>query len=93
MLNVLGWLILGALVGWLGSRGLPSRRSRRRNLVIAISGAVLGGLWFSWPDVGAVTSSEPRVNLSGLFIAFLGAISVLTITSVIQHGRDRAPAG
>jgi uncharacterized membrane protein YeaQ/YmgE (transglycosylase-associated protein family) len=92
MLNVLGWLLMGALIGWLGSIGLTSDRSRRLNLVFATIGAVIGGVWFSWNDLRTLISGGSTVSLSGLFIACLGAISVLTIANVFQHGRDLAPA-
>lgn len=91
MLNVLGWLIVGLLIGWLGSVGLRSGRSRQLNLVVATIGGVLGGIWFSWADLDTLMSSS-AISLSGLFIASLGAISALTITNVARHGRDLAPA-
>lgn len=92
MLNILCWLVLGALIGWLGSAGLTSRRSRRLNLVAAMFGAALGGLAFSWTDLNAVVSSDPAVSLRGLFIASLGAISLLTIASLMRQGRESVPA-
>jgi uncharacterized membrane protein YeaQ/YmgE (transglycosylase-associated protein family) len=91
MLNVLGWLVVGALIGWLSSLGLSPGHSRRLNLVVSILGAVLGGLWFSLADFSALLSSNPTVNLSSLFIACIGAISVLTITNVARQGRAQAP--
>ena len=93
MLNILGWLLLGGLIGWLGSVGLSPRRGRQSNVVVAMIGAVLGGLWFNSADLGLVLSSELNVSLSGLFIACLGAACLLTIVNVVQHGRDVAPAG
>lgn len=92
MLSLLGWLLAGVLIGWLGSIGLTSGRSRRLNLLVATIGAVIGGVWFSWDDLGSLISSGSAVSLSGLFIACLGAISVLTIVNVAQHGRDQVPA-
>lgn len=93
MLNVLGWLLLGSLIGWLGSLGLSSTRGRQINIVVAIVGAVLGGLWFSWADLGALLSRELRLSLSALFIACLGAACLLAIVNAVLHGRDVAPAG
>jgi uncharacterized membrane protein YeaQ/YmgE (transglycosylase-associated protein family) len=89
MINVIVWLILGALVGWLAAlRGGPAR-SRQLNLGLGIIGAVLGGLFFNGFDVGAAASSGPLVDLSGLLVAFIGAISVLTLGNVLQQGHDR----
>lgn len=88
MLNVLCWLLLGGLIGWLGSVGLSPKRGRQSNIVVAIIGAVLGGLWFSWGNLGSVLSSDLSVSLSGLFIASLGSACLLAITNVVRHGRD-----
>jgi len=89
MINVFVWLILGALVGWLGSLRDGPARNRQFNIGLGIIGATLGGLFFNGFDVGATTSSDPSVDLSGLLVAFIGAISVLTIINVLQHGYDR----
>lgn len=92
MLNVLGWLLLGGLIGWLGSVGLSASRSRQRNSVAAMVGAVLGGLSYRWDDLAAITRPDLAISFSGLFIACLGAVSLLTIANVVWHGRELVPA-
>lgn len=93
MLNLLGWFVLGGLIGWLGSIGLSPRRGRQINIVVAVIGAVLSGLCFSWANLDSVLSSDLRLSLSGLLVAGLGAACLLTIVNVVQHGRDAAPVG
>ena len=89
MVNVLVWLILGALVGWLGSTG-PLRAQRwQANSGLGIAGALLGGLAFYRFDVYAATSNVVQISLNALLIAFIGAISLVTVVHVVQHGDGR----
>lgn len=92
MLDLLGWLILGGLIGWLGGVGVTAQRSRHLNLAVAMVGAVLGGLAFNWTDLTLMLSNAPTIDLSGLLLAGLGATCLLTMANVIWHGRALAPA-
>jgi uncharacterized membrane protein YeaQ/YmgE (transglycosylase-associated protein family) len=89
MVNVLVWLILGALVGWLGSTGRLRAQRWQANSGLGIIGAVVGGLAFYRFDIYAATSSVAQISLNALLIAFIGAISLLTIVNVVQHGDGR----
>jgi uncharacterized membrane protein YeaQ/YmgE (transglycosylase-associated protein family) len=89
MVNVLVWLILGTLVGWMGSVGGERAERWRLNSGLGIIGAVLGGLGFYRFDIAAATSSVAQLSLNALLIAFIGAISLLTIVNVAQHGDGR----
>ncbi len=89
MINVLVWLILGALVGWLGSTGSLHAQRWQTNSGLGIAGALLGGLAFYRFDVNAATSSIAQISLNALLIAFIGAISLLTIVNAVQHGDGR----
>jgi uncharacterized membrane protein YeaQ/YmgE (transglycosylase-associated protein family) len=44
-IGIIGWIILGALAGWIGSKimGTDARQSGMANIVIGIIGAVVGG--------------------------------------------------
>lgn len=89
MINIIVWLVIGALVGWLGSLRAGPERSRQLNLGLGIVGAILGGLFFNGFDLGAATGGDLRLDLNGLLVAFIGAISVISIGNVFQQGYDR----
>jgi uncharacterized membrane protein YeaQ/YmgE (transglycosylase-associated protein family) len=44
-IGILGWIIIGALAGWIGSKlmGTDSRQGPIANIVIGVLGAVVGG--------------------------------------------------
>lgn len=85
MLNVIAWLLLGALVGWLGSLGGGPAPSRQLNIGLGVIGAALGGLFFN-RFAASVTLGRDGIDLNGLIIAFIGAISLLIIVNVVRQG-------
>jgi uncharacterized membrane protein YeaQ/YmgE (transglycosylase-associated protein family) len=89
MVNVFVWLILGALVGWLGSTGPLWAQRWQANSGLGIAGALLGGLAFYRFNIYAATSSVAQISLNALLIAFIGAISLVTVVNVVQHGDGR----
>jgi uncharacterized membrane protein YeaQ/YmgE (transglycosylase-associated protein family) len=44
-IGIIGWLIIGALAGWIGSKlmGTDGRQGGLANIVIGVMGALLGG--------------------------------------------------
>ena len=44
-IGVLGWIIIGALAGWIGSKimGTNARQGALANVVVGVIGAVVGG--------------------------------------------------
>jgi uncharacterized membrane protein YeaQ/YmgE (transglycosylase-associated protein family) len=89
MVNLLVWLMLGALLGWIGSAGGERAQRWSLNIGLGIVGAVLGGLGFYRFDIAAATGEATRLSLNALLIAFIGAISLLTIVNAVQHGDGR----
>jgi len=85
MLNVIAWLVLGALVGWLGSLGAGPGPNWQLNIGLGVIGAVLGGLFFNRFAISAALGRD-GVDINGLIVAFIGAISLLTIINVVRQG-------
>jgi len=83
----LAWLVIGAIAGWLAS--LVMRTNRRQGLlmdiVVGIIGAVIGGFVFSALGIGGVTG----FNVWSLFVAFTGAIILLSLVRLVSPGRRR----
>jgi uncharacterized membrane protein YeaQ/YmgE (transglycosylase-associated protein family) len=80
-MNILGWLILGGLAGWIASiiTGRNDRMGCLTNIAAGVVGAIVGGWLFSFFGGGEVTG----LNLMSLVIAVVGAVVVLAIVNLI----------
>ena len=75
-MSILGWLILGLIAGFIGSK-LVNRTGEGLllDIVLGIIGAVVGGFLFSVFGAAGVTG----LNLYSLIVAVVGAVVVLFI--------------
>ena len=83
-MNILIWLIMGGVIGWLASVIMRTQEGLLLNIVVGIVGAVAGGFLFSTIGGTPVTG----LNVYSLFVAFIGAIVVLVLYHAIT-GRQR----
>jgi uncharacterized membrane protein YeaQ/YmgE (transglycosylase-associated protein family) len=87
-MNILIWLIVGGVIGWLASVIMRTQEGILLNIVIGIVGALVGG-WLISPLVGAGTINQADFSLAGLGVSLLGAIILLAIVNVVRSGRAR----
>jgi uncharacterized membrane protein YeaQ/YmgE (transglycosylase-associated protein family) len=89
-MNIIIWLIVGGLIGWLAS--LVMRTDAQQgvvlNVVVGIVGALLGGFLLS-PLVGAGTINQSNFSLPALLVSFGGAVILLFIVNMVRRGRPR----
>jgi uncharacterized membrane protein YeaQ/YmgE (transglycosylase-associated protein family) len=72
--EILIWLVVGIVAGWLASKIMGSRRGVISCALLGIVGAIVGGFLFSALDIGGAT------NLLGqVVIATVGAVLVLAV--------------
>ncbi len=86
-MSILGWIVLGALAGWLASvlvRG--SGLGLLVDIVVGIVGALLGGYLVTLLGGTGITG----FNLWSFVVAVAGAIVLLLIVHLVTRGR-RAP--
>lgn len=78
----LGWIILGAIAGWLASiiMGTNKRQGCIVNIVVGIIGAIIGGLIMNFMGGQGVTG----FNLWSLFVAIVGSVVLLAIARVFS---------
>lgn len=90
MINIIIWLILGGIIGWLASLVMRTDAEQGiiMNVVIGIIGAVLGG-WLISPLFGEATINQGDFSIAGLFVSFLGAVILLAIVNLFRRGRVR----
>jgi uncharacterized membrane protein YeaQ/YmgE (transglycosylase-associated protein family) len=83
LVNILLWIILGAVAGWLASlvMGRDAEMGAIANIVVGILGAFVGGLLMNlFGEPGAT-----GFNLYSLIVAFLGSIALLFLYSLVRR--------
>jgi uncharacterized membrane protein YeaQ/YmgE (transglycosylase-associated protein family) len=91
MINFIVWLLVGALIGWVASMVMhtDARQGPLMNIVVGIVGAMLGGFVLPLLGFGGSTINNNDFSLSGLLVAFLGALILLAIVNLATRGRAR----
>jgi uncharacterized membrane protein YeaQ/YmgE (transglycosylase-associated protein family) len=86
MINLIIWLLMGALIGWLASivMGRDAQQGALLNIVVGIVGAMIGGFLLGGP-----TLNQNALNLTALLVSFVGAIVLLAIVNLVTRGRVR----
>lgn len=84
-MGVLGWIILGALAGWIASM-LTNNNAKMgaiANIAVGIVGAFIGGVLMGFFGGDGVTG----FNLYSLFVATIGAVVLLFFVNKISGRR------
>jgi uncharacterized membrane protein YeaQ/YmgE (transglycosylase-associated protein family) len=82
-MDILGWVILGGLAGWIASliMGTDAQQGIILNIVVGIIGAFVGGWLFSLIGEPGVTG----FNLWSFIVALVGAVALLVIVRVFRR--------
>ncbi len=90
MMNVIVWLVVGGVIGWLASMVMKTDNQQGilLNVVVGIVGAVLAG-WIISPLVGAGTINQGNFSLPSLVVSFVGAVILLAIVNLFRRGAVR----
>jgi len=81
--NFLGWLVIGALIGWVASKIMRGRGGLFRNIIVGIAGAVVGGWLADYAGIG----SGDVWSIGGFFIAVGGACILILLSRLILGKR------
>ncbi len=87
----MGWIIaiiVGGVAGWLASMVMGRNASMGIiwNVVAGCVGSVVGNLI---ANQFGIVGSVQEFSLTGLIVAFVGAVIVLAIMNLVQRGRVR----
>lgn len=75
-MGLLSWLVFGALVGWLASHLMGSKRGGLlKYMILGLLGSFVGGTIASMLGLGSVE----RFNIESFIIAMLGAILLIAL--------------
>ncbi|MFL6665493.1 MAG: GlsB/YeaQ/YmgE family stress response membrane protein [Rhizobacter sp.] len=87
-MNLIVWLIVGGLVGWVASMLMHSPEGIVMNVIVGIVGAFIGG-WLLSPLIGAGTINQHDFSLGGLAVSLLGAVILLAVVNLFRRGSAR----
>ena len=89
-MNVIVWLVVGGVIGWLASLVMKTDNQQGilLNVVVGIVGAVVAG-WVISPLVGAGTINQGNFSLSSLVVSFVGALILLAVVNLFRRGAVR----
>ncbi len=80
--DILAWVIIGGLAGWLASRitGTHAREGCLIDIVVGVGGGLLGGLIFRSLGGAGITG----LNIWSLLVATVGAIILLWAVKALR---------
>jgi uncharacterized membrane protein YeaQ/YmgE (transglycosylase-associated protein family) len=89
-MNIIIWLIVGGLIGWLASiiMRTDARQGILLNVVVGIVGAFLAG-WFLSPLFGVSTINQNSFSIQSLVVSLVGAVALLGIVNLVRRGAVR----
>jgi uncharacterized membrane protein YeaQ/YmgE (transglycosylase-associated protein family) len=90
MVNLIVWLVLGGVVGWIASMIMrtDAQQGLFLNVIVGIVGAALAG-WLLAPMFGVGSINQGDFSLGGLVVSLLGAVILLAIVNLVRRGSPR----
>lgn len=90
MINLIVWLIVGGIIGWLASMIMRTNAQQGilMNVVVGIVGAFLAGLILS-PFLGTGTINDSNFSIAAMLVSLGGAVILLGIVNLFRRGRVR----
>jgi uncharacterized membrane protein YeaQ/YmgE (transglycosylase-associated protein family) len=86
-MNIIIWLIVGGIVGWLASviMRTDAQQGILLNIVVGIVGAFIGGLLLS-PLFGVGTINTSGLTLATFMVSLGGAVILLALVNLFRRG-------
>ena len=84
MINLVVWLVAGAVIGWLAGIVMHDQAGLVINIVVGVVGALIAGLLLNQPTI-----NQSVFNLNALVISLIGAIVLLAVVNLVRRGRLR----
>ena len=87
-MGVIGWIIIGAIAGWIASMitGNNRQMGAGKNIVVGIVGGFIGGLVMNLLGGTGITG----FNFWSLLVSVLGAVILLWIVNAVVKSRRKA---
>ena len=79
-MNILLWVILGAVAGWIADMIMKSDHGVIEDIILGIVGAFVGGFIFNFLGQSGVTG----FNIYSLIVAVIGAVVLIFLGRLIH---------
>lgn len=81
--NILVWIIVGALAGWLASIVMKTNRQQGllTDIIVGIIGGFIGGFVLNALNVGGGVSG---LNIASILTAFIGSVILLALIRMVR---------
>ena len=89
-MNLIVWLVVGGILGWVASLIMKTdgQQGIVLNVVVGIVGALIAGFVLA-PMFGTGTINSNDFSASGLLVSLLGAAILLAIVNMFRRGSPR----
>lgn len=90
MINLILWLVVGGVLGWVASMIMrtDAQQGVFLNVVVGIVGAALAGILIS-PLLGVPTINQDSFSIGAMLVSLIGAVVLLAIVNLFRRGRAR----
>ena len=90
MVNLIVWLIVGGVIGWIASMMMRTdgQQGIFLNIIVGIVGAALAGFIIS-PLIGVPSINQDSFSIGALLVSLVGAVILLAIVNLFRRGRVR----
>lgn len=89
-MNLLIWLVVGGVIGWIASMIMrtDAQQGVLLNVVVGVAGAMLGG-WLISPLLGVGTINESNFSIGSMVVSLVGAVILLAVFNLFRRGSVR----
>jgi uncharacterized membrane protein YeaQ/YmgE (transglycosylase-associated protein family) len=88
MIDIIIWLVAGAVIGWVASALMHDQSSLLLNIIVGVVGAFVAGYLLT-PLFGVSTINQGNFSIPGLLISLGGAVILLAIVNLFRRRPGR----
>jgi uncharacterized membrane protein YeaQ/YmgE (transglycosylase-associated protein family) len=83
-INIIVWIIVGAVAGWLASIVMKTNASQGllADIIVGIVGGLIGGFVLNALGIGGAVTG---LNIGSVLVAFIGAIILLALLRLVRR--------
>jgi uncharacterized membrane protein YeaQ/YmgE (transglycosylase-associated protein family) len=90
MQNIIGWIIIGLIAGFLASRLMgKGGYGLIGDIIIGLVGAVIGGFVASFLKIGGGLNPNDPISWGSLALALVGALILIFLLRALSGNRSR----